>query len=218
MNTPLPRLLAQLCDLGRHLHARNLLAAADGNLSLRLSDGRIAMTPTGVAKAALRPTDLAFLQLDGTILSGKPSSERHLHLEIYRRCPDAQAVGHAHPPTVIGWTLARPDLKELPGEGLPEGILAAGTIPIAPYARPGSPELAASILPFLPEHRLIILARHGALAWGEDLAEVHRGLERVEHLAQILKTATELGGLSPLPESEVAALLAMRAQLGPRLL
>lgn len=218
MPLALPSQLELLCDLGRRLHARNLLAAADGNLSLRLPDGRIAMTPSGISKARLRPTELAFLAPDGTVLSGNPSSERALHLEVYHRCPEARAVGHAHPPTLIAWTLARPGLKELPGQALPEGILAAGPIPIAPYGRPGSPALADSVAPLLPGHRLIGLARHGALAWGEDLEEVSRGLERIEHLAQILLSAELLGGAQPLPTEEQQALMALRQHLGPRLL
>jgi Class II Aldolase and Adducin N-terminal domain len=68
--------LQAVCDACRRLHARNLLAAADGNISLRFSDERIAMTPAGVSKAALRPEQIAFLRLDGTLLSGDPSSER----------------------------------------------------------------------------------------------------------------------------------------------
>lgn len=218
MPDPAASQLELLCEIGRRLHARNLLAAADGNLSLRLEGGRIVMTPSGVAKSRLVPSDLALLAPDGTVLSGNPSSERALHLEVYRRCPEARAVGHAHPPTLIAWTLARPELQAVPGESLPEGILAAGKIPIAPYGRPGSPELAESVRPFLPEHRLIGLARHGALAWGEDLEEVHRGLERIEHLAQILLSAELLGGARPLPDPEQQALGELRRNLGPRLL
>ena len=93
--------LQALCDACRHLHARNLLAAADGNISLRFSDERIAMTPAGVNKQALRPEQLTFLRLDGTLLSGNPSSERAMHLAVYRLCAEARAVIHAHPPTAI---------------------------------------------------------------------------------------------------------------------
>ena len=209
--------LEALCEAGRRLHGAGLLAAADGNLSLRLPDGRIALSPSGVAKARLCPEDLALLAPDGRVLSGCPSSERALHLEVYIRCPEAQAVVHAHPPVAVAWTLARPQWGELPCEGLPEAILAAGRIPVAPYALPGSPELAASVRPLLPAYRLILLARHGGLAWGEDLEEACGGMERLEHLAVILKAAWELGGAVPLPEEERARLRARREALGPRL-
>jgi L-fuculose-phosphate aldolase len=126
-------------------------------------------------------------------------------------------VVHAHPPTAIAWSLARPDLDALPDEAMPEVILAAGRIPIAPYARPGTAAMGEAIQPFLPAHRLMILARHGALAWGEDLEEAVLGMERLEHVAQILKSAHELGGATPLPPGEVAALRAMREAQGPGL-
>jgi len=210
-------ILESLCEACRRLHERNLLAAGDGNLSARLPDGRIAMTPTGVAKAWIRPRDFAFLGPEGAVLKGHPSSERLMHLAIYAACPEAKVVVHAHPPTAIAWTLARPDLKAMPSEALPEVILGAGQIPIAPYARPGTAELGEALKPFLPAHRLIVLARHGALCWGEDAAEAAGGIERLEHVAQILKAAVELGGLSPLDDAELAALKRLRAELGPRI-
>jgi L-fuculose-phosphate aldolase len=210
--------LQAVCDACRRLHRRNLLAAADGNISLRLSDGRLAMTPSGVNKSALRPEDMTFLLLDGTVVSGAPSSERAMHLAVYRQCPQARVVVHAHPPTAIAWTLARPELLELPSDALPEVILAAGRIPVVPYARPGTEAMGNALEPFLPSHRLLLLARHGALAWGESLEEAVNGIERVEHAALILKTALELGGAKPLPEDEQRALHALRAKSGPKLL
>lgn len=211
------QILQSLCEACRRLHDRDLLAAGDGNLSARLPDGRIAMTPAGVAKAWIAPEDFAFLRPDGTVLRGRPSSERLMHLAIYDACPEAKVVVHAHPPTAIAWTLARPDLKALPSDALPEVILGAGSIPIVPYARPGTAALAEGLKPYLPEHRLLVMARHGAVCWGEDTAEAAGGLERLEHVAQILKTAVELGGASPLDAEELAALMRLRTELGPRI-
>lgn len=206
-----------VCAACRRLHARNLLAAGDGNLSVRLGDGRILMTPSGINKDRLRPEDLALMQADGAVLAGAPSSEAQMHLAIYRTRPEAQAVAHAHPPTAIAWTLARPALEALPCEALPEVILATGGIPVVPYARPGTRELADGVVPYLAQHRLLLLARHGAVAWGESLDEACDGLERVEHVAQILFAAEALGGARPLPASEQEALRALRQRLGPRL-
>jgi len=86
-----------------------------------------------------------------------------------------------------------------------------------PYARPGTAQLGEGLRAFLPEYRLLIMARHGAVCWGEDAAEAAGGLERVEHIAQILKAAVELGGLTSLPEDELAALRYLRAAAGPRI-
>lgn len=211
-------LLNDLLDACRRLHAGGLLAASDGNLSVRLPDGRIAMTPRGVPKARVKVEELAFLALDGTILAGHPSSERAMHLAIYNAVPEAQAVVHAHPPTAIAWTLARPGLRELPSDGLPEVILAAGRIPIVPMVLPGTEAMGTSLLPFLPAHRLLILARHGGLCWGEHLDEAVGGLERLEQVATILWKAETLGGAQPLSAPELEELRALRAKLGPRII
>jgi len=201
-----------------HLHARGLLAAADGNVSVRLPDDTVLLTPAGVNKARLPPGSLARVTLDGRILEGRPSTERAMHLAVYRASADARVVVHAHPPTAIAWTLARPGLTELPTDTLPELLLAAGRVPIVPYARPGTEEMGTVLLPFLPSHRLLLLSRHGALAWGESMEEAVNGIERVEHSALILKAAEELGGSTPLPPLELEALRALRTRIGPRLL
>ena len=143
-------------------------------------------------------------------MSGNPSGERLMHLEIYRRCPEARCVVHAHPPTAVAWSLARPEWTVLPADALPEVILAAGRIPIAPYARPGTLAMGEVLAPLLPEHRLMILARHGALCWGESLEEAVGGIERLEHVCTMLKLAHDLGGARPLPTDEIEALRRMR--------
>jgi L-fuculose-phosphate aldolase len=211
-------LLQDLLDGCRRLHAGGLLAASDGNLSVRLPNGLIAMTPSGVPKAKVRLEDLAHLTLAGEVLSGRPSSERAMHLAIYRAVPAAKAVVHAHPPTAIAWSLARPDLKELPADGLPEVILAAGRIPIVPMAIPGTEAMGANLLPFLPDYRLLLLARHGGLCWGEHLDEAVGGLERLEQVANILWKAETLGGAKPLSLPEIEELQALRAKIGSKII
>lgn len=211
-------LAREILSVGRELHRQNLLAAADGNISVRVGKAKILITPRGVAKESLSVKELALMDMDGRILAGNPSSERRMHLEIYRRCPQARAVVHAHPPTAIAWSVAQPALRELPAESLPEVILAAGRIPVVPYGRPGSDEMATGLVSYLPHCRAMILARHGAVCWGETLDEAFRGMERIEHCARILATAVGLGGLSKLPAKEVAVLRAQRARCGERLL
>lgn len=201
------------------LWQRNLLAAADGNVSVRTAKGTMLITPAGLHKAFLTEEDLAEVRInDGAIVRGTPSSERAMHLEIYQRCANANAVIHAHPPTVIAWTIAHPHLTALPEDCMSELILAAGTIPIIPYQRPGSNAMGLALFPAATTHRALVLARHGALTWGESLDEAYRGMERLEHAAQILKSAHELGGLTKLPHDEVAALRAMRRNIGDQLL
>lgn len=202
----------------KRLHERNLLAAADGNVSVRETDQKIWITPSGQTKAFISNSELACIDLNNTVVSGHPSSERKLHLAIYRNCPTARAVVHAHPPHAIAWSLAFSDLKELPYKSLPEVILATGKIPIVPYARPGSDFMGESLVPFIPGHKVLIMQKHGAVAWGETLDEAYRGIERVEHICYILKLAMELKnlktGLDELPSDEIQELFHMRSQMG----
>lgn len=207
-----------IVDTCRALNARNFLAAADGNVSVRLSDEEILITPAGLNKSRVSPQDMAVITLANEVRSGSPSTERLMHLEVYRRCPKAKAVVHAHPPVAIAWTIARPELSELPAECMSELILAVGRVPVVPYARPGTAEMGTNLHPFLPGCRALVLARHGALSWGESLEEAYNGMERIEHSAVILKTAHDLGGLTTLPPAEVEELRKLRAKLGERIL
>lgn len=207
----------------QRLHSKDMLAAADGNISYKVSDQNILITPTGINKAFLTAKDIAVITQDNQILEGNPSGERLMHLEVYKHCPKARCVVHAHPPTAIAWSVAFPQLAELPSDYLSEVILAVGRIPIVPYARPGTQQMGDHLRPFLPECRTMILSRHGAISWGEDLAEAYNGMERLEHSAKILMNAVLLGGnipigMTPLPAQEVEALRAMRQQLGERTL
>lgn len=209
---------AAVIELCQKLHQQRLISGGDGNVSYRISDDQVLITPSGVPKCEVKPEDMALVDLEGKVLRGRPSSEKWMHLEIYLRCEKAKCVVHAHPPTVVAWSIARPELKELPGECMSEVIPTTGRIPFVPYACPGTTAMAENLRPFLPKCRALILSRHGALTWGEDLQEVLNGMERLEHSALILKTAEDLGGITKLPAEEIAKLKQLREKIGERLL
>jgi L-fuculose-phosphate aldolase len=202
----------------KRLHQKNMLASADGNVSFRIDDSHILITPSGLSKAHIEESDFAVIDLNGNIINGNPSGERLMHLAIYKQCPMAKAVVHAHPPHAIAWTIAFPELTELPATSLSEVILACGQIPIVPYARPSTAQMGDNLKCFLPKSRLMILARHGAVAWGESLDEATNGMERLEHSAQILTIAKNLGQITNLPDDEVQFLKQMRTKLGDKIL
>lgn len=208
----------QIVKVCIRLHQRNMLAAADGNISYKISDNEILITPSGIAKAFMDVSEMAVINLKGEVLKGNPSSERLMHLEVFRTCAKAKAIVHAHPPTTIAWSIAQPELKKLPSDCLSEVILATGDIPFVPYARPGTEQMGLVLKPYLPQHRALILRSHGALAWGESLDEAYRGMERIEHSAQILQTAKQLGGLHSLPQEEIEYLYELRKKIGEVLL
>lgn len=211
-------LIEKIITTCKRLHARNMLSAADGNISYRINNNFILITPSGIAKAFMTAKDIAVINIEGEVFHGKPSTERLMHLEIFKTCEKAKAVVHAHPTTAIAWSIARPDLNKLPSDCLSEVILATGDIPFADYARPGTLAMGDVLKPFLPHHRALILRRHGAVTWGEDLDEAYRGMERIENSAQILSEAVKLGGLNPLPAEEVQYLYELRKKIGDVLL
>lgn len=212
-----PKECKQILKTCKRLYKKNMLAAADGNISLRVADG-VLITPSGVSKAFCEPEDIGLVSLENKIISGNPSSERLMHLAVYNHLPQAKAVVHCHPPTAIAWSVAFPDDKELPNNCLSEVVLATGHIPIVPYARPGTQDMGDVLKPFLSEHKVMILSRHGGLCWGDSLEEATMGMERLEHSAEILYRAKTLNGLSFLPEDEMAALYELRKKIGNKTL
>ncbi|SES90022.1 L-fuculose-phosphate aldolase [Nitrosomonas marina] len=212
------RISETIINIARRLHQKNMLAAADGNISCRVSENEILITPSGISKAFMVPEEMALISLDNQTIQGEPSSEKKMHLTVYRQNPLAKAVVHAHPPTAIAWSVARPDLTCLPSHAVSEAILACGDIPFVPYARPGTQAMGDNLKQFLPHYRALILSRHGALSWGETLEEAWMGMERIEHSSEILWKAHALGGLTFLPDEEIAELRALRQRIGNRLL
>lgn len=200
------------------LHQKNMLAACDGNISYRRDDNTILITPSGKPKFLLDSDDFAIVDMDGGVIEGQPSSEMLMHLEVYRTRTDARAVIHAHPPTAIAYSIAHPDAEEIPGKSFSELILAVGKLPIVPFQIPGSLEMGTALHPFIRHHKVMVLARHGALSFGEDLVEAYNGMERLEHSCEILLRSAGFGAVSELDGDTIDKLHAMRKQTGDKTL
>lgn len=198
-----------LCQVGKLLYVRGYCAANDGNLSVRVGD-RLLITPSGVSKGRMTPDMLLVTDLEGRVLSGDrhPSSEGKLHCTVYRHRPDVGAVVHAHPPVSTAFAVCRKGLTE---PWLAELVVGLGEVPVTEgFAMPSTDQVPRSIEPFLADHNAVLLANHGAAAWGEDLWSAFDRLETVEHTAKILLNARLLGGGVPLTAAETAELRALR--------
>lgn len=193
----------------RRLYERGLIAGPDGNISVRLSPDRVLVTPTGMAKVDVQEEDLVELALDGRQLGGhaRASSEVLMHLRIYQRRADVQAVVHAHPPTATGFSVAGVSLDD---GVLPEVILQVGRVPLIPYDTPGTSALADAFEPYVAQHDAFLMANHGATTVGPTLAIAHQRMESLEHAARILLTARLLGRVNPLTPAQVEALVQAR--------
>ncbi|WP_130864730.1 class II aldolase/adducin family protein [Acidipropionibacterium timonense] len=202
-------LRAQICEFGRNLWTKNMVAANDGNISVRLNDDRILCTPTGVSKGYMRPEKLAELDLDGNLVNGctvKPSSEVKMHLRVYVEDPSVKAVVHAHP---LYATLFATRGMGLRNTMLPETIVGLGDVPLAPYATPSTHEVPDSIAPFIAGHMACLLENHGALTWGKDLMSAYLAMERLESSAHQMWALELVGGGNDLPSEEVFKLRAL---------
>ena len=195
----------------RRLYERGLIVGGEGNVSARLSDGTILVTPSGASKVDVGEDDLVIVDLQGRLVagSGRPSSELGMHLRIYERRSDIGAVVHAHPPFATAFAVAGLDLME---PVLPEVLMLLGGVPLVPYASPGTPALADAIEPFLPLHDAILMANHGATAFGSTLSSAHQRMETLEHAARILFTARALGRVTALTDAQRDVLLAQRSR------
>ena len=208
------RLRQALCRTGALCYQKGHIAGADGNLSVRLPDGSVLITPSGAMKGFLEPHHIAHVGPDGRPVDDGPraSSETAIHLVAYAERPDMQAVIHAHPPHAVAMTIAKIDMQV---PIIPEIIVTIGGVPTTPLATPGTDDLAESIREIVRCSDTLIMKNHGAVTVGANLMDAFKKLDMIEHMARILWLAhTARGGLDPLPAAAVEKILATRRALG----
>jgi L-fuculose-phosphate aldolase len=208
------RLRQAICRVGELCYQRSFIVGADGNISAKLSDDTILLTPAGAMKGFLEPHHLAHIDMHGATVDEGPgaSTEVGIHLVAYEERPEMKAMVHAHPPHAVALTIAGIDLQ-MPI--IPEIIVTIGGIPTAPFGTPGTDELPDSIRAILRCSDTLIMQNHGSVTLGANLMDAYKKLDMLEHTAKILWLAhVAKGGLEPLPPEAVQKLLATRAMLG----
>src|SRR5262249_48202069 len=180
------------------LYQKCLIAAGDGNVSCRLGEDRVLVTPTGFHKGYIHPQDLIVTDLGGRRKRGEhlPSSEFQMHALCYAERPDVGAVVHAHPPLAVALALAGVSLSE---PVLSEACLVLGPILTAPYSTPTTDEVPRVLRPYVRQANAVVMDRHGALTYGRSLDEAYNRMEAMEHAAKITHAARLLGPVPPLP-------------------
>jgi L-fuculose-phosphate aldolase len=201
--------LIQVCHL---MYERSYVVSSDGNVSVRLDDGRNLATPTMTCKGRMTEDLIAVTDLDGRALNERrASSELAMHLLIYRERPEIKAVCHAHPPNgtafaVAGLAIDQPILSEV--------ILTLGCVPLADYGTPSTDELTLAMQPLVKHHNALLMANHGAVAYGENLWQAWDRLETLEHTAKIAILSRVLGGSKNLPADAIEKLINVREKAG----
>jgi len=204
----------ELVEICRRLHERDLIGAAEGNVSVRLGEGRFLVTPSGASKGHLAPGDLVVVDGSGEVVKGRgrASTELRMHLAAYASRPDVSAVVHAHPVTAVALTVAG---LPPPNDLVPEAAVTLGEVAVARFAVPGTEDVPASLAPLWAGHDVVLLERHGALALGRTLAEAFDRIETLERVARIALLARMAGRCEPLPPEVVDRVL-VAAGRGPR--
>jgi L-fuculose-phosphate aldolase len=199
---PEVELRRELVQFGKWLSRLGFMPGTSGNLSVRLDHERLLVTPTGMSKYLMRPSDMVIVDLEGRQLTGsrKVTSELSMHLAVYQMRADIEAVVHSHPPIATAFACAGRALDEMLCQ---EAVMTLGSVPLARYATTGTDEVAASLRPFIPHHTAILMANHGAVAYAPTLLDAFLKMETVEHLAHIRLVAHQLGSSQTLSDDQL---------------
>lgn len=199
----------QICQVGLLLYNRGYVVMNDGNISVKISENEIIITPAGVSKGRMTPDMMVTVNLEGEILDGSrfPSSEMKMHLVVYKNRPDVQSVVHAHSPAATALAVTHTPINV---RYLPEMLLGLGEVPVAGFGVPSTTEVPDSVKPYLAGHNAVLLANHGALAWSSDLWSAFDKMEALEFAAKTQMNVQALGGGKEIPQKQIDHILSLK--------
>ena len=188
----------EVAEVSLQMEQAGLVVGTAGNVSGRRSDGTICLTPSSTPYRDVTADNLAVLSLDGQHLggSGKPSTEKAMHLACYNAFDEVRGVVHCHPPHASMFAVAH---RPIPASIEEVIIYVGGDVPVADYATTGTDELAAEVVRHLGDRGAVLMANHGLLCVGKSPADALHTALVVEHTAKIMFGAEVLGGVQPLP-------------------
>jgi L-fuculose-phosphate aldolase len=204
----------QIVEAGKRLRDRFFVAANDGNISARLSDNELLITPTTVNKGDVSVDQILKIDLQGNVISGskRPSSETKMHLAVYKARPDVLAIVHAHPPAATGFAAChiRLDTDVI----LPEVVFGLGKVGFAEYGTPSTEEIPNAVEKEIPGCDAMLLSNHGALTLGSDVMQAYYRMEVLEMYARVRLVTKILGEPKPLSQAEITELHKVRERQG----
>lgn len=205
----------QICDIGKRIYNRGMVAANDGNISVKIGENEFLCTPTGVSKGFMTPEYICKVDINGNVLEAnpgfRPSSEIKMHLRVYRERPDVNAVVHAHPMyatafAIVGMPLAAPIM--------PEAVISLGCVPVAKYGTPSTMEIPDAVAPYLAHFDAVLLENHGALSFSDTLLNAYHKMESLEFYAQLLYLSRQIGKPQEFTPAQVERLYEIRRAFG----
>lgn len=189
----------EVLDVAKELLAKGLVEGTSGNVSARLDDGTVWITPSSVPYETMMLDDLVRISMDDEVLEGErhPSSERALHLAVYRAYPEIRSVIHAHPVHATMFAVARQPIPAVIDEF---AIYVGGDVPVCEYAQSGTPAVGDVAVAQLGQVGAALLANHGMVAVGTEPRKALQITALVERSARIIHGARLLGDVHPVPD------------------
>ena len=190
---------SKLVETAQELLRCGLVEGTSGNLSARLPDGTVLLSPSSLPYDTMTADDLVVCDLEGKVLAGTrpPTSEKALHLACLRKHPELGAVIHSHAKYATMFAVTR---RPIPCVIEEFDVFVGGEVPVAEYLLTGSDELGEEVSRHVGERGAVLMANHGLLTVGRDLASALKVAKLVERTAEIVWGAQALGKLVPLPE------------------
>jgi len=205
LNTRLMHPAEQICIIIGRIYRAGMTTTSGGNISIMDDNGDMWITPSGIDKGSLKPSDIMLVKADGTVIGPhRPSSEYPFHRALYKIRPNLHSVIHAHPPGLVTFSV----VHEVPNTNIiPQAKSVCGPIGFAPYDVPGSEALGEKIAAEFAknsEYKAVIMENHGVVLMGSDIADAYRRFETLELCARTIINSKALGGPNYLTDKELS--------------
>lgn len=202
---------SEIIKIGKYLYNKDLTSATSGNISVK-SGNKIFITGTGTALGFLEENDIVEIDKNGVELfsNQKASSEKFLHLAIYKLRPDLNAIIHCHSPFATAFAACK---KELSAPIIAENILYFGKIPVADYSMPSSMELVENTSKLFTDYDTVLMANHGIISASKDIFSAFCKIETAETYAKTFVYSKIIGSQALLNENEISELMLLRKNI-----
>ena len=205
------RLEKEIIEYGKLCGVKNFTPGYSGNISARYKEGLL-ITTSGSSNGYLKKNQIVYTDLDGKSLEKgkKPSSEKFLHIEIYKQRPEINYIIHVHAPYLSSFASAG---KALMAPIMAENVFYFGGIPLAEYALPSTKELVDNTIKYFDKYDAVLMANHGFIVGAKTMEDAYLKLELAESYAQVVLNTEILGGAVKLSEEEEKKILDLRSKL-----
>lgn len=205
------KLINEIIEYGRLCGIKNFSPGYSGNISARYKSGFL-ITTSGSSNGYLKKDDIVYTNFSGNSLekNKKPSSEKFLHIEIYKQRPDINYIIHVHSPYLSSFASAG---KDLMAPIMAENVFYFGGIPLADYALPSTKKLVENTIKFFNKYDAVLMANHGFIVGAKTMKDAYLKLELAESYAQVVMNTKILGGAKYLSQEDEQEILALRNKL-----